>query len=416
MNLKIFLPFLFFASLGIAELFYFSTNGLGNDFPVFYQAGKLALNFGNPWEAVNDPVHSAYINGPMTALIISPLALLPQDIALAMTRGLSIVLVPVINYQLFKIFYPRVVFNFRNVSLWLFSSLALLTFPTRANLEYGQFFFLFATLAVLALRLSRSNSLRNLLLSGSLIGICCDYKPQAFIVMALMLCFSNKFVFLGGVFSFLSGALVSTVLTRDIPYKVWVEVVFNRFQGGVTGDQMHIYAVLPKLLAVLIAIIVLIVFLILVFQRNTYFDTPEVKLFTIFVSILLIPWMHPSDLVLLSAFIFVINVATSMQKYVFLVGVGSLLVWSSNPLVSILVTFLALFILKFYLKGSQLFTFNSFFIVTIPSFIFAITANNHPNFIESSRQYWGLVAVFSACVLSAISVFELPKKDLSTKT
>jgi hypothetical protein len=414
-SLKNSLPFLFFALLGIGELIYFSINGLGNDFQVFYDASKLALNLENPWRAVIDPIHSAYVNGPMTALIISPLALMPQSVALAVTRSLSIILVPVINYHLVKFFYPKSLLNIKSTSLWVSSSFVLLAFPTRANLEYGQFFFVFATLAVLSLRLSKSHSIKSLVLSGILIGICCDYKPQAFIVIAALLCFSHRFIFLGSVFSFVVGAVTSTILTWDIPYKVWIEVIFKKLKGGSTGDQMHIYGVLPVFLSYSIAFFVLICFLILLYRQIRNFLTPEFRFLTIFVSILLIPWMHPTDLGFLSAYIFTVKLKTRQETFFGLLGLGSLIVWSSNPLIGVLVAFLALFIIQVQLKNCEFVNQVSLLIVTFPSIIFAITANYFPGLIETNRQYWGLSSLMCLLVLSFISVFELPKKDLSTK-
>jgi len=252
-------PALVFVLFGIAELVYFTINGKGNDFPIFYEASRLTLALNSPWDSVSDPVYSAYLNGPITSVLISPLGLMDQDLALGLVRFLSIAVVPYLAFQTSKLLFPDRALNPLDRKFWLISTFVLLSFPIRANLEYGQMFLLFAALAVSSLRFALSNSPVQLFLSGLLIGVCCDYKPQSFLIFSLLICFSKPLIFIGGAASILMGGLTSSALTSDFPYATWVDVLQKRMGGGSrTGDQMHLYSLTPNafftaLLVVLLA-------------------------------------------------------------------------------------------------------------------------------------------------------------------
>ena len=326
-------PAVVFVLFGIAELIYFTANGKGNDFPIFHEASKLTLDLNSPWNSVLDPVYSAYLNGPMTALLISPLGLINQDLALGLVRFLSIAVVPYLVFQTSKLFFPNLNLNLSNRKFWLISTFVLLSFPIRANLEYGQLFLLFAALAASSLRLAMSNSHVQLFLSGLLIGICCDYKPQCFLVFSLLICFSKLFILIGGVTSILLGGLVSFALTSNFPYVTWVEVLQKRAGGGArTGDQMHLYSLSSN--AFLTTVIVVFLFIttvaLTVSKWRMYgLERPQIFPLMIFAVTFFAPWMHSTDLVFFSLYAMILFF-TRPLNWLNSLSIGILLVWSNN--------------------------------------------------------------------------------------
>jgi hypothetical protein len=404
-----------FCTIGLAELIYFSLRGKGYDFPVFYDAGRLFLNFQSPWDAVIDPIYSAYLNGPLTALIISPLALVPQDIALGITRVLSIVLIPFLTLQISKYFFPFQELSYLNKKIWLASSFILFTFPVRANLEYGQFFIVFLAFAISALRFSRYESIKFLLLAGFLIGLCCDYKPQCFIIFALLICFKNRYIFLGGILSVISGALLSAILTHKPPYLVWGEVIFKRFKGGVTGDQMHIYTVFPGFWSRLILTVICAIALLYFFLHRHNLNNPYINVLTIFLTVFLSPWMHPTDLVLFSLFAVGIALQGNGLTFISSLALGSLLVWSNNLVISILIAILSVSTLFLYLgRNHKKYMMKVLFIVS-PPIIFAFVSNKDPDVEGLLRKIFGLVSLLCITALVAIYGFGQSRKDSRTK-
>jgi len=404
-----------FCTIGIAEFIYFSLRGKGYDFPVFYEAGQLLLNFQSPWDAVIDPIYSAYLNGPLTALVISPLAILPQNITLAITRILSIVLIPFLTFQISKYFFPLQEFSYLNKKIWLASSFILFTFPIRANLEYGQLFIVFLAFAVSALRFSRYESTKFLLLAGFLIGLCCDYKPQCFIIFGLLICFKNRYIFLGVILSVISGAFLSTILTHKPPYLVWADVIFKKFKGGVTGDQMHIYAVFPGFWSQVITVVICAVTLLYLFKNRYAKSIPHKNILIVFLSVLLSPWMHPTDLVLFSLFTVGIAIRHNGLTFFSSLALGTLLVWSNNLVISILIVALSVFILFLYLGRSHNKYLTKILFIVLPPILFALVSNKNPAIEDLLRKFVGLGSLFCITALAAIYGFEQSRRDLRTK-
>ena len=394
-------PILLFSVLSISELAYFSVRGKGYDFAIFYEASRLTLTLNSPWDAVFDPIYAAYLNGPLTALLISPLGLFSESAALFLARGASILVVPLLVFNFIKYFSPAQELTMRSAKIWLSSCLILLTFPIRSNLEYGQFFVLFLTLFVLALRLSQSSSTRNLLLAGFLIGICCDYKPQCFVVFGILVGFSNLYIIVGGFLSLIIGGTISIFLTRNFPYEVWVDAVLKRSEGLSSGDQMHIYSLLPGEIGKFLALVVIAILITYQFYNRSKFNSSPNKIFLLLVSILLTPWMHPTDLALASVIVVAISIREQSFKFLNAFGLGCLLVWSSSVLITLFLAAFTLFLMYLYLEDKgNLLSFKPL-VVIAPSIIFAFTSFFNPYLEQSHRQYWGVISLVIATLIAA---------------
>ncbi|ASY25867.1 glycosyltransferase 87 family protein [Candidatus Planktophila versatilis] len=397
-------PGLVFVLFGIAELIYFTANGKGNDFPIFYEASQLTLDLKSPWDSVSDPVYSAYLNGPMTALLISPLGLIDQDLALGLVRFSSIAVVPYLVFQTSKLFFPNLNLSLLDRKLWLISTLVLLSFPIRANLEYGQLFLLFAALAATSLRLANSNSHIQLFTSGLIIGICCDYKPQCFLVFSLLICFSKLFILIGGVTSILLGGLISSILTSTFPYTTWVEVLQKRAGGGArTGDQMHLYSLTSNTFLTVVIVISLFLaaaFLTMSNWRMNNLEKQQIFLLIIFTVTFFAPWMHSTDLVFFSVCAIILYFVRPLN-WLSSLSMGAFLVWSNNVVVSAFVVSIAFLLVLNSQRITTILKSRSNFFVAIPAMVFPLTVLFFPSFEESHRKWWGLLGVYLVTLSSA---------------
>jgi hypothetical protein len=414
-GLRRYWPILVFCGLSLTELVYFSFRGKGYDFAVFYEASKLTLNLGSPWNAVFDPIYAAYLNGPFTAMLISPLGFFSERAALFFARGLTIMIVPFLVFHFIKSISPFQELNILDKKLWLSSCLIILTFPIRANLEYGQFFIIFLTLSVLAFRLSHSSNTRNLLMSGFLLGICCDYKPQCFVVFALLIVFTNKYIFLGGVLSLVVGGLISVVLTRKLPYEVWVDVILKRSEGLSYGDQMHIFALFPGVVASMVTVVFVALLVSIQFYKKSQFRSSQNKILILFVFILITPWMHPTDLALIGVVVVTVSIWGKSLGALNAFGLGCLLVWSSNVWISLILATAALMLLILFFEDKGKYSPLNAFLVISPSVFFAFLSTWDADLEQSHRQYWGVTSIIVATIITGISVINSNEKTLSSQ-
>lgn len=398
-------PMLFYILLVLLEVTYYTIRGSAGDFPVFHGASKAVLSLDNPWESIVDPVFSAYLNGPITALIISPLGLLPQHIALLTTRLISLALIPVLVWHLSKLVKPKHEISLFNKKNWLVSALVILTFPVRANLEYGQFFIIFMTAATIALALAQSHSPRNLFAAGFILGVCCDYKPQAFIVFVILFCFKNKTIFLGSCLSVLIGTFTSVILTQKIPYLEWAASVIMRFNGGMTSEQMNIYVVVPRVISVFL--IMTIVFAVAL-NKHKFFrpeiDKQQKNLTVIFIFTLLSPWMHSTDLVLFAVFAMSLVVQRSMFSYFGAFSFGTMLVWSNNIVISLLIAVAASTLFCLIVDNKLKKKIVQFIFIFLPSFIFSITVFVDLNLEDLHRKYWNLISLVTITIMALLTL------------
>lgn len=396
-------PALLFVLFGVAELVYFTINGKGNDFPIFYEASRLTLALKSPWDSVSDPVYSAYLNGPITSVLISPLGLVDQDLALGFVRFLSIGVVPYLAFQTSKLLFPNLELNPLDRKFWLISTFVLLSFPIRANLEYGQMFLLFAALAVSSLRLAQSNSPVHLFLSGLLIGICCDYKPQSFLIFSLLICFSKLLIFIGGAASVLVGGLTSSALTSDFPYATWAEVLQKRMGGGSrTGDQMHLYSLTSNAFYTTVLVVLLasaVVALLISTRGLRNLERPQIFSLVIFTVTFFAPWMHSTDLVFFSLYA-VILYFTHPLSWTSSLTLGAFLVWSNNLVVSMFVVSVSLILVLTYKRITPILKSCSYGFVAIPAVIFPLTVLFFPSLEESHRKWWGLLGIYLVTLFS----------------
>jgi hypothetical protein len=343
-----------FLVLAFLITLYYTKNGLGNDFSVFYFAADYARQFSNPWFSSVDPVYSAYVNGPLTAIVISPISLLSIEVAIFVVRLLSVVSIPLNFWLLSKSLNVNISFN--SQKLWIASSLLLFSFPVRANLEYGQLFLLFSLFFSLPLFLLRNFSLNWVqVFSGILLGITVDYKPQVFGLVTLILVLRYRRVIIGVIISWLFGGLVSVWLTDSGPFVTWAKAINLRKNGGFTSvDQMNLVSLVNSGFILIILIVSLVGVGSAMIYRNWFSmnrDLFDIDWYLVFVvGFILIPYLHPTDIYIVGVCL-VIRLIQSDSIFPW-IGLGFLITWSNALEVFVAQTILVFF-LSVLLKTSR---------------------------------------------------------------
>ena len=322
-------------------------NAVPGDSRVFLQAGLNIRNDISPWIASSDPVNFQFLNGPIFSIICCFLSFFGLRGMYLLTCILSIAITPICVFLTANLLKIR--FNHRY--LGLMSTLFMLSFSFRANLEYGQFmiFYFMLFLYVLVISTSGESSKVQQFLTGIGIVMLIDFKPHIFIFIVCLL-FRKEPKHLR--FGFIVGALVELLVLKLVsgdflPYE-WVARLSNRGRnsGGLEG-----YYNLPNLLSELsipdtwirffLPVILVMLFVLSKFYANSTWMT-YVLIFLAFN-----PLMHPQDFPILILLTFLVISQLKKSIFIYLV-LGMSIVWSTSLIMiiySCVVTTLSVFIL-----------------------------------------------------------------------
>jgi hypothetical protein len=385
-----------FVGLGIFEILYFQSRGLGNDFTVFYKAARAVLEGNNPWLVGDDKLYSAYLNGPIATLLITCFGVPKYGHALLLARSFSVFLIPYIVRKVSEFFLSTSLLTSNQI--YAISSVLLFTFPVRSNLEYGQLFVIFLALFVtsISLLLKSENSWKSLIIAGVLLEICIEYKPQVFLFYGLAILFKFRralpSLLLTGVFS----ALVSSLLTHDIPFRTWITAIWDRSGGGVrTIDQMNIYALLSRdniFIGLLVGAFAIFYFR----QYETFKLLSEKKwklIFTFFLlSTLLNFYLHPTDLLLPVIFLVLVQFSNPSSVRIY-VAIGFAIVWSNNPLLVLLSSALVFLIMNNFRNIKKCIW------LFLPNIVFLLLVFLDHNLETRLRQTFNFIAIIAIFIL-----------------
>jgi hypothetical protein len=125
--------------------------------------------------------------------------------------------------------------------------------------------------------------------------------------------------------------------------------------------------------------------------------------------------MHPTDLVLFSLFTVGIAIRHNGLTFFSSLALGTLLVWSNNLVISILIVALSVFILFLYLGRSHNKYLTKILFIVLPPILFALVSNKNPAIEDLLRKFVGLGSLFCITALAAIYGFEQSRRDLRTK-
>ncbi len=331
-----FVPYVYYL-LSLALVLYYQRNGLGNDFQTFYSAGKAVNHGNNPWDINKGSEFSAFLNGPVTAIILGLTALFPYNAALFTIRLASVLCLPYLIRYLGEVMNLKIDREY----LHLISIAALFTFPVRANLEYGQLAIIFFTTISIALKRELNNSIfLNQFYLGISIYVVLDYKPHVFAPIAVLLFWKRKGMLYGFGTTFLMALLSSSLFTGTFPLYVWLEAIIGRgVNSKSNAEQMSLYSILglnqPIAWVIAVTLLLYLSWKVIFKSDQTYSSKATFLLIT---WQALLPFSHPTDLItVLLLPVFLMQTKVSNQKLLVFLATGLAIVWSNNVVISILV-------------------------------------------------------------------------------
>jgi hypothetical protein len=306
--------------------------GLGNDFKVFFESGRLVSKGLSPY------LKPEYLNGPLHAFFWSLIVKFDSELVLGALRLVSLILIPVVFLQISQILG----LHLHSREIFSLSALIQISSFNLTLIAYGQVTLISASLLLAALRAvsrvngNNSRSAVYSLLFSSISIFLLDYKPHLFL-FTLAYLFYIKIRILW-IYSLSFGTAYFWFTSHDdFTYiREWIFNVTNRSRGQLAlGDQMTIFA-LPLSLKITIVIIVVIIVgrLILVSGKKMnlrdLYTPNSVFCFTIFFPIVFGPYVHPQDGILLAMFVLAILFARTkiFFRVLPLLLMGMFLTWS----------------------------------------------------------------------------------------
>lgn len=298
---------------------------------MFFKAGLDVREGLNPWLKSEDSINFQFLNGPLFSILCSILSYLGSQGMYAITCLISLALIPLCVLLVGRLFG----IDFGTKYLAGISSLLSLTFPIRANLQYGQFVIPYVFLLIVILYYFRSGATGatgDFAIGVGVIALL-DFKPHLFIIWVFILFRPQRnFLKVGFLAAGLVELFVLKLITGTYLPKEWFSRLFKRGQGsdGLAGfynlHTLTSQALLPSGWELFLNA-ALVLSLSVVSYR---YMSSKASCF-ILLYIALFPIMHPQDFVLVLLFaITLIPIKQWSERDFFTFGLG--LVWSINPL------------------------------------------------------------------------------------
>ena len=301
------------------------------DSTVFFKAGLDVREGLNPWLKSEDSINFQFLNGPLFSILCSILSYLGSQGMYAFTCLTSLALIPWCVMFAGRLFGR----DLRTKYIAEISSLLILTFPVRANLQYGQFVIPYVFLFIVILYFCKSattGATGDFAIGVGFIALL-DFKPHLFLIWIFIFFRPQRnFLIVGFLAAGLVELFVLKLITGTFLPNEWFSRLFSRGQGsdGLAGFyNLHTLtsrASLPAgweffLNSALVLLLSVVSFHYMSSKASTF----------ILLYLALFPIMHPQDffLVLLFAIVLIPRKQWSKRDF-FTVGLG--LVWSSNPL------------------------------------------------------------------------------------
>jgi Glycosyltransferase family 87 len=330
--------------------FYYTKNGLGNDLSIFFEAGNHVVNSENPYGQSQDLVNSAYLNGPLTAIFLAVLSLLPKELLYFATIFFSLLLIPLIINNI-KSICPRFFCNGKEFGVPIASVLIAFSFPIRATLIYGQLTIIYLYLfSFILVKLSETNSLFASSGLGVIVGASLDFKPHIYLLPSLFLVIKRIWILPGVmIYGFISYSFFEFFIGVN-PYQEWFGAMRTRAMAGYSGaDLMGISAVLRNQIYLEVVLIFAVLLGTVLQMRGVLYKEISYKIthwqvIAVFFCLLIQPFIHPQDLIWASFLIpFMISedIESSKLWNFKLIICGQLFLWSyswaANCLVIIII-------------------------------------------------------------------------------
>jgi hypothetical protein len=376
---------------------YFQVKGLGNDYRTFYSAGISVRELESPWDVNKGNEFSAYLNGPISALILSALSLFPFEISLFIVRITTLALIPYTLKRFLNSFHISCSSELR----YSLSTLLILTFPIRACLEYGQLSGIYLSCFVIFIAAIKSKDKGFHLFAFGLVScIILDYKPQIFLPILFFLPYRRIQFLFGFMTGVTSAWFINFFVTGDTFFNAWLDAILARSQTvSNRGDQMSLYSLLnlnqTESTIVLSVLVSTAAFSIKRSGESKNFDRGQRILLSLLLWSALTPFSHPTDMLISQLFISALTVrlSGSGNAKLVLLALGCGAVWSSSLIPSSIV-FLSLFLLsrKSIFSNRHLNLLIQFLILT-PPVIFSFISIRFPSLEGAARQLLNYLSI-----------------------
>lgn len=345
--------------------------------PVYQESGCRIIDKESPWGSYPDEVYAGFFSGPYTAITNTFFCKLGFNSSVLLLRSLTLLAIPLSFYLVQKILYGNQI----TPSTLLIYPLILFSFPVRAALEYGQptvIYLLFLVLGIYRLRFEQS--LKSNWLYLFLICLAIDYKPHVFGVIFILLNSIRIIKRFAPLIASLNlfGYLLIFSLTGATPLQHFKSIVYRGRNMANVGDQMSIHALSNSFGKWLILITLSFILWTLFISRTSQILLNACIHRNVFVYLLIqviSPFLHPQDLIFFALYFFSLLLHSPLIHFqkVFVFLLPLVLTWSNNPLISLTVAIISLFIgwlLNLRLNAGYLFlilaSFHSF-ILLFPS-------------------------------------------------
>lgn len=320
-------------------------SGIPGDSTVFFKAGLDVREGMNPWVKSEDSINFQFLNGPLFSILCAILSYFGSLGMYAFTCLTSLALIP------WCVLFAGRLFGIEIETKYLsgISTLLILTFPVRANLQYGQFVIFYVFLLLVILNFYRNAATRatgDFAIGFGFLALL-DFKPHLFLIWVFILVRPQRIFLRVG---FLAAGLVELsvlkMITGTFLPKDWFLRLFDRGHGsdGLAGFyNLHTFisqtSLTPGWEFLLNASMVLFFSVV-----SFHYMSSKASTF-ILLYLALFPIMHPQDLFILLLFAITLIPKKQWSRLdLFTVGLG--LVWSSNPLA---LGINSIFVVSFYI-------------------------------------------------------------------
>lgn len=381
--------------------------GLGYDFKVFFESGRLVSKGLSPY------LQPECLNGPLHAFFWSLIVKFDSELVLGALRLVSLILIPVVFLQISQILG----LHLHSREIFSLSALIQISSFNLNLIAYGQVTLISASLLLVAFRVvsrvnaNNSRSTLYSLLFSSISIFLLDNKPHLLFTLAYLFYIKIRVLW---IYSLSFGtAYVWFTSHDDFTYiREWIFSVTNRSRGQLAlGDKTTIFA-LPLFLKITVVIIVVTIIgrLLLVSGkklklRNLY--TPNsVFCFTIFFPIVFGPYVHPQDGILLAMFVLAILFARTKIFFRVLppLLMGMFLIWSSTS-IGVLILSIVIVIVIYFISSTLSIRISSSHLTLclVPSILFyGLSLSMEIGQIRSAFYFVGLLGLTVLLVLHMI--------------
>jgi hypothetical protein len=99
-------------------------------------------------------------------------------------------------------------------------------------------------------------------------------------------------------------------------------------------------------------------------------------------------------------------VQRTMFSYIGAFSLGTMLVWSNNIVISLLIALAASILILLIVDKKLKKGVVQFLLISLPSLIFSITANVDLNLEDLHRKYWGLISLLTITIMALLTLLQ----------